>query len=48
LAIEWFDADPARQEIDAATDARWDRLIEVWKRGLGQAQREFELMEDAR
>ncbi len=46
-AIEWFDADPARQEIDAATDARWDRLIEVWKRGLGQAQREFELMEDA-
>jgi nucleoside-diphosphate-sugar epimerase len=47
-AVHWFDTDPARQEIDPVADARWDRLIAAWERGLGQAQHEFESMESAR
>jgi len=39
--IAWFDADPARQQIDDAANARYDKLIEVWERATGQAQREF-------
>ncbi len=39
--IEWFDADPARQQIDRATDARWDRLIAAYERGLAAARAEF-------
>ena len=40
--IAWFDADPARQQIDTAADARWDKLIDAWDRGTGQALREFQ------
>jgi nucleoside-diphosphate-sugar epimerase len=36
--LEWFEADPARQQIDAAADARWDRLIAAYKDGLRRAQ----------
>ena len=40
-SIAWFDADPARQEIDAAAEAGWDKLIAGYERGLEQARREF-------
>jgi hypothetical protein len=40
-SVKWFDADPARQEIDAAANATWDRLIAAYERGLEAARREF-------
>ena len=40
-SIKWFDADPERQEIDAAANATWDRLIAAYERGLEAARREF-------
>jgi len=39
--IRWFDADPKRQEIDAAAGATWDKLIAAYERGLDAARREF-------
>jgi nucleoside-diphosphate-sugar epimerase len=39
--IAWFDADPARQVVDAATNERWDKLIAAYERGLAQARAEF-------
>jgi len=40
-SIAWFDADPARQEIDAAAEGNWDKLIASYERGLDQARRDF-------
>jgi len=40
-SIAWFDADAARQEIDAAAEANWDKLIASYERGLEQARRDF-------
>jgi hypothetical protein len=40
--LAWFDADPARQQIDAAMDQHWDRLISAYEHGLQNA-----LMRDA-
>jgi nucleoside-diphosphate-sugar epimerase len=37
--VAWFDADPARQQVDAAMDARWDRLIAAYDEGLANAAR---------
>jgi len=39
--IAWFDADPARQQIDAALEAKWDRLIAAYERGLAAARAGF-------
>lgn len=39
--IAWFDADPARREIDDEANARWDRLIDAWERGTAEAVRLF-------
>jgi nucleoside-diphosphate-sugar epimerase len=39
--VAWFDADPSRQVIDAEMDARWDRLIAAYERGLAGAIAEF-------
>ncbi|MGH7943519.1 MAG: SDR family oxidoreductase [Opitutaceae bacterium] len=39
-AVRWFDADLRRQAIDAAADARWDRLIAAYQRGVDAARRE--------
>ena len=39
--IEWFDADPARQQIDADMNRRWDKLIASYERGLAQAKTDF-------
>ncbi len=39
--IAWFDADPARKQIDEATNQRWDRLVDVYERALTQARMQF-------
>ncbi len=39
--LAWFDADPARQQIDAAADQQWDRLIQAYEQGLRNAQEVF-------
>lgn len=40
--LDWFEADPARQRIDTAADAQWDRLIAAYEHGLQNARRAFE------
>jgi nucleoside-diphosphate-sugar epimerase len=35
--LAWFDADPARRQVDAETDAMFDRLIDAYERGTGDA-----------
>jgi nucleoside-diphosphate-sugar epimerase len=40
-SIAWFDADPARREIDTEASQQWDRLIAAYRRGLDSARREF-------
>jgi hypothetical protein len=37
-SVRWFDADPVRQVVDAEADARWDRLITAYERGLAAAK----------
>jgi hypothetical protein len=39
--VAWFDADPARQQVDAEMDARWDRLIAAYEQGLANAVTAF-------
>jgi len=39
--IAWFDADPARRQIDEEANARWDRLIDAYERGTAEALRIF-------
>ena len=39
--IAWFDADPRRQQIDAAADRQWDKLITAYEQGLQQAVTAF-------
>src|SRR5262249_12891759 len=39
--MAWFDADPARREINDEDNAAWDRLIAAYERGLEAARREF-------
>jgi hypothetical protein len=39
--IAWFDADPARQEVDAPMEAWMDRLIAAYEKGLAGARAEF-------
>ena len=40
--VAWFDADPARQQVDAGMDARWDRLVAAYDLGLANAIAAFE------
>jgi nucleoside-diphosphate-sugar epimerase len=40
-SIAWFDADPARRQIDAEAEAAWDRLIESYERGLAETLKAF-------
>ncbi len=40
-SVKWFDADPARQEIDAAANTAWDRLISGYQTGLQKTLREM-------
>jgi nucleoside-diphosphate-sugar epimerase len=37
-AVSWYDAEPARQQIDEGANAVWDRLIAAYARGLAAAQ----------
>ena len=39
--LAWFDADPKRRQVDHAFNARWDKLIAAYERGLAQALKEF-------
>jgi hypothetical protein len=39
--MAWFDAEPARQQIDEEANARWDSLIESYERGVEEAVRCF-------
>ena len=39
--IDWFDADPRRKEIDEDANATWDKLIDAYESGLGEAVRRF-------
>jgi hypothetical protein len=39
--MAWFDADPARKLIDEEANAKWDKLIEVYERGLKAAVEAF-------
>ena len=40
--IEWFDADPARKQIDSEANAKWDKLIEAYERGTREALRQLQ------
>jgi nucleoside-diphosphate-sugar epimerase len=39
--IAWFDADARRKEIDEDANASWDKLIDAYENGLGEALRKF-------
>jgi nucleoside-diphosphate-sugar epimerase len=39
--LAWFDADPARQQIDEPSTAAWDKLIGAYESGLSSAIRLF-------
>jgi nucleoside-diphosphate-sugar epimerase len=39
--IAWFDADPARRQIDDQANTLWDKLLEAWERGTEEALRSF-------
>ena len=39
--IAWFDGDPSRQQVDAATNQRWDKLVAVYEGALAQAKATF-------
>jgi nucleoside-diphosphate-sugar epimerase len=39
--IAWFDADPARQQIDTAANQRWDKLVSAYEAALAQARVAF-------
>jgi nucleoside-diphosphate-sugar epimerase len=39
--IAWFDADPARRQIDEAANTQWDRLIGAYGHGAHEALRRF-------
>jgi nucleoside-diphosphate-sugar epimerase len=40
--LAWFDADPARRQVDEEADAAWDRLIGAWETGTAEALRLFQ------
>jgi nucleoside-diphosphate-sugar epimerase len=39
--VAWFDADPARQQVDIEMDERLDRLVSVYETGLANARTAF-------
>ena len=39
--VGWYDADASRRTVDLEADAKWDRLIAAYERGLAQARAEF-------
>jgi len=41
-SLSWYDADPARRVIDHAANAKYDKLIAAYERGLSAARQEFD------
>ena len=41
-SLAWFDADPGRKLIDSEANATWDRLIDVYEKGLREAAGSFQ------
>jgi nucleoside-diphosphate-sugar epimerase len=39
--LAWFDADPARRQIDEEANAAWDKLIEAYEGGMAEVIRRF-------
>jgi nucleoside-diphosphate-sugar epimerase len=39
--LAWFDADATRKQVDEEANARWDKLIDAYERGAGEALRYF-------
>ncbi len=37
-SLAWYEAEPARREVDAAANATWDRLIAAYEHGLEAAK----------
>ena len=35
--VQWFDAEPRRQEIDHEANASWDRLAQIYTEALSKA-----------
>jgi nucleoside-diphosphate-sugar epimerase len=40
--LAWFDADPARKQVDEEANANWDKLIDAYERGAREALRSFQ------
>ena len=40
--LAWFDADPARRQIDDAANERWDKLIAAYQQGAMAALHQFQ------
>ena len=40
-SLAWFDADPARKQIDHRTNAIWDKLISGYEKGMSETVRSF-------
>ena len=40
--LAWFDADPARRQVDADANARWDKIIAAYEQGVAAAVRLFQ------
>jgi nucleoside-diphosphate-sugar epimerase len=40
-SIAWYDSDPARRVVDREADAKYDRLIAAYERGLVAARKDF-------
>ncbi|MEO8373112.1 MAG: SDR family oxidoreductase [Candidatus Solibacter sp.] len=40
--LAWFDADPARRQIDDAANQRWDKLIAAYQHGAIAAMHQFQ------
>jgi len=39
--LAWFDADPARRQIDEEANAAWDKLIEAYEGAVSEVIRRF-------
>lgn len=39
--LAWFEADPARQQVDAELNRRWDKLVACYDRATARAKAEF-------
>lgn len=39
--LSWFDADPARKQVDHEANAAWDKLIDAYEKGLNEAVKIF-------